>query len=78
MDTRKDCDKEVVEKIISAWKYSIGTSLDHPAMILGQYREILLREAADRAMMWWYEGDKAMTEMNQINSLRAAIMEDAK
>ena len=45
--------------------------------VLANYRATILAEAADRAMMWWYEGDKVMTEMNQINSLRAAIMEAA-
>jgi len=47
-----------------------------PEAIRREARADALQEAADRAMMWWYEGDKAMTEMNQINSLRAAILGD--
>jgi hypothetical protein len=73
------CGKHTADECPDAVAIPIKDALDalsaiDPEAIRRGARAEALKEAADRAMMWWYEGDKAMTEMNQINSLRAAIL----
>jgi hypothetical protein len=65
IDIANDCGTDLVldnEEVVALKKH------------LAKIRAEALKEAADRAVQWWHEGDCLMTEYEQIRTLRAAIL----